>query len=269
MGRISTMIEATSISQDDYFIVLDSSANIAKKITVANAFGIPDLGFIPTGESWTFVSFDTDTRIGVVTVPNDATTKYANGMRVAFSQTTGGDKMGIIVKVEATTITMFMHNDTDLENEVLSSVAYSSEYAPNGFDVTLEKWSLEWDAPGAEDETTGLTAYQQLGTSELAIGIGSYRLEGRAYIEWRISGGGHFDIYVALSTSKTTVSDSRMSSRVYEQGVGTIHHDTHNFERQLNLSAETIYYFIGKNTVSGTEIDLRADSYIRATLSYV
>lgn len=36
MGRISALTELTNVATDDYVIVLDTSANIAKKVTVAN-----------------------------------------------------------------------------------------------------------------------------------------------------------------------------------------------------------------------------------------
>jgi hypothetical protein len=79
MGRISALTELTSLASDDYLVVLDSSANIAKKITIANAFGIPDLGWTAAGESWTYTRSAT-TRIAEITVPSNATTKYDAGM---------------------------------------------------------------------------------------------------------------------------------------------------------------------------------------------
>lgn len=36
MGRISALTELTTVANDDYLVVLDTSANIAKKVTVAN-----------------------------------------------------------------------------------------------------------------------------------------------------------------------------------------------------------------------------------------
>ncbi len=36
MGRISALTELTTVATDDYLVVLDVSANIAKKVTVAN-----------------------------------------------------------------------------------------------------------------------------------------------------------------------------------------------------------------------------------------
>ena len=124
MGRISALTELTSLESNDYLIVLDSSANIAKKITIANAFGLPSFGFTATGESWTFSSWDSTTKIGVITVPTDATTKYSAGMRVKFTQTTGGTKFGIIHDVTATTLSVFFGTDYTLNNEAITSNDY-------------------------------------------------------------------------------------------------------------------------------------------------
>lgn len=126
MGRISALTELTTLASDDYLVVLDSSANIAKKITIANAFGIPDLGFTASGESWTYASATT------ITVPTDATIKYTRGMIIKFTQATGGTKYAVILTVTATVLTIFMLNSATLVNEAITSPSYSSNAAPIG-----------------------------------------------------------------------------------------------------------------------------------------
>jgi len=120
MGRISALTELTSLASDDYLVVLDSSANIAKKITIANAFGIPDLGYTAAGESWTYASATT------ITVPTDATTKYGKGMIIKFTQTTGGTKYAVLITVAATLFTIRMLNGATLANEAITSPSYTS-----------------------------------------------------------------------------------------------------------------------------------------------
>ena len=137
MGRISALTELTSLASDDYLVVLDSSANIAKKITVANAFGIPDFGWTAAGESWTYSSYTSSTRIGIVTVPSDATTKYSLGMKIKITQATGGTKYARITAVTSTTLSFLMLNSTTLNNEAITSPAYSTAdtpYAPTPVD---------------------------------------------------------------------------------------------------------------------------------------
>lgn len=126
MGRISALTELTSLASDDYLVVLDSSANIAKKITIANAFGIPDLGFTAAGESWTYASAST------ITVPTDATTKYAKGMTIKITQSTGGTKYGTIITVASTLLTIAWRNGATLANEAITSPAYAIGHSPVG-----------------------------------------------------------------------------------------------------------------------------------------
>ena len=131
MGRISALTELTSLASDDYLVVLDSSANIAKKITVANAFGIQDYGWTASGESWTYSSYSSTTKLGVITVPTDATTKYSVGMFIKITQSTGGVKYGEITAVSSTTLTVFFGSYT-LNNEAITSPQYSISRRPYG-----------------------------------------------------------------------------------------------------------------------------------------
>jgi hypothetical protein len=126
MGRISALTELTSLASDDYLVVLDSSANIAKKISVANAFGIPDLGWTASGESWTYASATT------ITVPTDATTKYNVGMFIKVTQSTGGTKYGMIRTVASTLLTIVWLGGATLANEAITSPHYSIAQSPFG-----------------------------------------------------------------------------------------------------------------------------------------
>lgn len=163
MGRISALTELTSLASNDYIVVLDSSANIAKKITVANAFGLTDYGWTASGETWTYSSYTSSTRIAVVTVPTDATTKYSAGMKVKLTQTTGGTKYGRITAVTATTLSIFMLNSTTLNNEAITAPQYSiadAPYAPSPVDFKEPtpwqsvSYSSGWVDYGASYETT-------------------------------------------------------------------------------------------------------------------
>ncbi len=133
MGRISALTELTSLASNDYLIVLDSSANIAKKITIANAFGIADYGWTASGESWTFSSFNSTLRTGVITVPSDATTKYPLGSKVKLTQSTGGTKYAKVVGVTSTTLTLQFPESITLNNEAITSTFYSLVENPTGF----------------------------------------------------------------------------------------------------------------------------------------
>lgn len=173
MGRISALTELTSLASDDYLVVLDSSANIAKKISVANAFGIPDFGWTAAGESWTYASWTSDTRIGTITVPTDATTKYYPGMRIKITQSTGGTKYGIIHAVAATLLTVFFPVGTTLNNEAITSPNYSIAKTPLGFDADKSLWMLESIDTSLRSQTSPTVGtYYNLGSFSLAVGVG-------------------------------------------------------------------------------------------------
>lgn len=133
MGRISALTEVTELASNDYFIVLDSSANIAKKVSVQNALGIPDFGWTAAGETWTFSSFNSTLRTGVITVPSDATTKYTLGAKIKLTQTTGGTKFAKIVGVTSTTLTLQFASGITLNNEAITLPFYSFAENPIGF----------------------------------------------------------------------------------------------------------------------------------------
>ena len=139
MGRISAFTELTSLASDDYLVVLDSSANIAKKITIANAFGIADFGWTASGESWTYNAWDSTNKIGTITVPTDATTKYAKGMFIKITQSTGGTKYGKIVAVTSTTLKAYFGSYT-LNNEAITSPQYSIGHQPFGLPETIRDY---------------------------------------------------------------------------------------------------------------------------------
>jgi len=126
MGRISSLTELTQLASDDYLIVLDTSANIAKKVTIANALGIPEYGWTAAGETWTYASATT------ITVPSDATTKYSAGMLIKLTQSTGGTKYYAISAVATTVLTLFALDDSTLENEAITTPFYSSGMSPFG-----------------------------------------------------------------------------------------------------------------------------------------
>jgi hypothetical protein len=143
MKRVSQLNTLSQAASDDTIPILDQSTGELKRISVANLVGIPDFGWTSTGESHSFSSYSSTTKIGVVTVPSDATLKYSVGMKYRISQSTGGTKYGYIVAVTTTTISVYFGGYT-LNNESISSPYYSGEAAPFGF--TLSPASFASDA---------------------------------------------------------------------------------------------------------------------------
>ena len=130
--RNSQLTELIIVAQDDYLTIVDTSAGQSKRISVKNLTGAPDFTWTATGEAWTFSSFNSTTRIGVITVPSDATQKYAKGMWIRIAQSTGGTKWAKITAVTSTTISAnFFYNQT-LNNEAITTPVYSSLAQPVG-----------------------------------------------------------------------------------------------------------------------------------------
>ena len=86
--RISqlTQLTAAQLASNDILAIVDVSAGQTKYITVKDLTGLPDFGWTATGESWAYSSWDSTTRIGVITVPTDATIKYTPKNRVRLAR---------------------------------------------------------------------------------------------------------------------------------------------------------------------------------------
>ena len=261
MGRISALTELTSLASDDYLVVLDSSANIAKKITVANAFGITDLGWTASGESWTYASWTSTTRIGTITVPTDATTKYVAGMRIKITQSTGGTKYGIITKVAATLLTIFFPTGTTLNNEAITSPQYSLAKSPSGFDLDPTVWTLEYTRTTQDTQAspTANTWYKLNASDELVLGIGLW-YAGYSVGHFAAKAAGGIDFETTLSTSSSSETDSTMTARTQSSGATpTQLMDPIVKTRILAVTSQTTYHLISE-TRSASHTDLGHDN---------
>lgn len=251
MGRISALIELTSLASDDYLVVLDSSANIAKKITVANAFGIPDLGWTASGESWTYSTWSSTTRIGVITVPTDATVKYIAGMRVKITQSTGGVKYGIIHAVSATTLTIFFPSGTTLNNEAITSPSYSIADSPIGFDKDPSLWSLESNVTTDSTQATPTTGtWYNLGSQSLSVGIGKYYLYSKLSSGADRAANGRTDYSTTISTSSSSESSSKYTTGSANSNV-TFTGATDTVREPITLASASTLYALIKSNIAG------------------
>lgn len=252
MGRISALTELTSLASNDYIVVLDSSANIAKKITVANAFGIPDLGWTAAGESWTYSAWSSTTRIAEITVPSNATTKYVAGMRVKFTQPTDGTKYGIIMKVDSTKLHVHMHASYDFDNESITSPTYTSVFAPVGFDLTPSNWTREsLSTTDVNQAPSGVNVWYNLNSHNLSLGVGKWKIRHQGMYGADRAGAGRTDMRVALSTSASSISDNKL---VIGQatGNGNLFSATpFDIADEVNLTAATTYYAIAAASATG------------------
>jgi hypothetical protein len=141
MAKITSLAELTEVADDDLFVLVHKSdtsmadSGTDKKVQKVNLLKglVPENGWIPAGETWTYNSADDPTY--TFTISGDKTDKYSAGMRIKLTQTTA--KYFIITKVAYsspnTTITVYGGTDYDLANAAITSPYYSTQKAPQGF----------------------------------------------------------------------------------------------------------------------------------------
>lgn len=133
--KISNLLSDSSPSTNDVLPLVDTTNAVTKKITLTNLISFifqnrtDSNGWTPVGDTWTYSSVSGIQ--GVITVPTDATQKYAVGDRVKFTQTT--TKYFVITAVTSTTITVTGGTDYSLANAAISGIYYSKEINPVGF----------------------------------------------------------------------------------------------------------------------------------------
>lgn len=274
-----TQLTAAQLAQDDIIGIRDQSAGQTKYITVKDLTGSPDFGWAATGESWTFSSWDSATRIGVVTVPSNATTKYQLGNRVRLVQATGGTKYAIIHGVSSTTLTLFFMNGQTLNNEAITSPVYSPLYSPIGFDADPANWQLEViDTTARQGNTPSQsTWYVPSGsTANLDIGIGKWwveyavgnRAHGTGATSW-VSG------QTTLSTTTSSVTDNNFtvatSADQASGGAMTLTAPATK-RRKMTLAAKTKHYLLAWSNTQGSMGNTNgfgAYATITATSAYI
>lgn len=259
-----TQLTAAQLSQDDIIGIRDQSAGQTKYITVKDLTGSPDFGWSSTGESWTFSSWSATTRIGVITVPTDATTKYTPGMRIRIAQTTGGTKYGIIHAVTSTTLSVFFPLGTTLNNEAITSPVYSSLSSPLGFDKDASLWILETliPNPGATQSSPTVSVWYNLGSYNLVIGIGKWLLGYDVNMQG-VGAGVNIAVYVTLHTSNTIPADHQYSGLGYCAGTpGGIYYSIYKQRPYTATSQEThrLYAKSGATALSAITVSSNQDA---------
>lgn len=277
--RNSQLTELLVVAQDDYLTIVDTSAGQSKRVSVKNLTGLPDVGWTGTGEAWTFLSWDSSTRTGVVTVPSDATTKYTKGMRVRISQSTGGTKYAIIHSISSTTLTLFFMSGQTLNNEAISTPVYSPLFAPYGFDAKPSNWQLEIVDSSARQGNTPTKAawYKPSGaTTALNIGIGEWLVE--YYVPNRVHAAATSTwctTQATLSTTTNSETNSEFTSTASsdQASSGTITLMVSFWKRRrLTLAAKTTFNLLSWSDVQGTMGSTNgpgANAMVRATSAYI
>jgi hypothetical protein len=246
------------------------SAHEVKAVDIAG-------NWFETGETWTYSSTDATVDTGVITVPTDATTRYSVGMKVKFTQPTDGIKYGIITALTATSMTVYLGTDYDLDNEGITSSMVSSARSPWGFPMSPAKWTATTtDTSNRTQATPTQYVWYNLGSLTISIPIGTW------YVSYFTSGKAEdtsnawIDVWGTLSTANNTIGDADLTTKA---GLNTATNEVKSIVadlsagKYLTLAAKTTYYLNGKTAVAGlTDISFEGGqraTYITAVCAYL
>lgn len=249
MAKITSLAELTDVASDDLLVVVDKSdtsmadSGTDKKVQKVNLLKglVPENGWIPAGETWTYASADDPTY--TFTISGDKTSKYSAGMKIKLTQTTV--KYFIITKVAYsspnTTITVYGGTDYDLTSGAITNPYYSMVKAPLGFPMSPVKWTVTIDPyTGISSQSNPVknTVYNLGGSLSVPIGCWVLRYDINAYVEAASSAfiGG----YVGWST--TTNSFTEDESKTFFFTNNTIGIDQMEGQVVVNLTSKTTYY---------------------------
>ena len=251
-------MSGVEVATDDQLIIDDSSAGQTKRIKVSELLALPDFGWIPAGETWSYVSWDSARRIGIVSVPSDATTKYTLGNRVRIQQVTGGVKYGLIHKIEATQLTIHFPAGISLANQTISSPSWSPLDTPIGFPRSKKAWEVRFvTSSTTSNASPNGSLWYNTGSPLLALGPGSWHAIGRPAFKMSSSGAAQ-SFYTALSDSSSTSNFEEATSRDYVssgRGAPALFNHCHilDIEKTSNFTLYIIYK-------SGGSFDNRGDT---------
>lgn len=210
-------------------------------------------GWTGANDTWTYSSYDSTNKTGVITVPSDATTKYSVGMRVKFTNNSS-TQYGIITKVAATSLTVYFGTDYSLTNSAISAIYYSVHKAPFGFPLDPAKWTVSL-VDNTFNSLVLSSSWQYISPMTLAVPIGVWNLEYSIYLEVTKAATTGISILGTLSTANSTESDTEFTSYLELDGASATLALWSLVARRkaVSLSSATTYYFnIKAGTVGAT-----------------
>lgn len=278
--KSSAAIDTTKISGTA--VNLASSQTLTNKTidgslnTITNV-GVPESGWQPISETWTYASSDSPTF--TLTVPTDLTTKYSAGMKVRLVQSST-TKYFIITNASYsspnTTLTLYGGTDYTLLNAAISSIYYSTQRSPYGFPMSPAKWTLTTSQTTDQTQATPtINVWYNVGTNSLAVHIGSWYVSYECVAGFTNTSGGTVLVKTTLSTANNSESDKDFSATSHENGADErAVYATHRREKVLDMTGKTTYYLnLQHQSNNPSSLDLYGSSYgttiIKAVSAYL
>jgi hypothetical protein len=248
-------------------------------------------GWVEDAESrtWSYSSADAPTY--VFSVNDDMTTILSAGMRVRFKQSAGTYKYAIITAVGsysggATLITAYFGTDYDLDNEEVTNMAYSAGKSPFGFPMNPDKWTVETsDFSNNDLSSFNTNEYVNLGSKSITVPVGIWNMYAmaRIHLSMTTSPSSTINFVWLLATDSTTTGSTPTgavsASKAGFQNIVVAAPSSQlaitgsaSTQFVLDLSTETIYYFMVNPQFNGTPttklLQMR-DFVIRAVCAYL
>jgi len=217
-------------------------------------------GWVAAGESWTSPSFaDTNGESTLtMTVPTDATDKYSEGMRIKFTQD-ATVRYGIITKVAATVLTIFINTDYTPTGNAITLPYYSTMKVPFGFDADPSKWRVRVVDVTKRDDASPSGSWQRISgaTDSITVPIGKWDL-GYAVNAYVVSTAAQTSVEVVVTLSATVDSedDNDMSCYSFLGGASAALTTITNCARKktVDLSASDVYYLLADTSANADSL---------------
>jgi hypothetical protein len=208
-------------------------------------------GWIASGETWTYASAAAPNY--TFTIATDKTTKYSPGMRIKLTDN-GAVKYFIVVKVAYsnpnTTITVYGGTDYTLAGGAISATFYSMVNIPTGFPMDKTKWQIVVsNATAATQASPTSDVWYNLGTINIPIPIGAWRVSWKDQIQATRTASGPLWIFATLSTANNSESNTSFTQTVYVLAETNVFLGAY-MSLNILVAADTTYYLNTK--VSGT-----------------
>jgi hypothetical protein len=241
---------AAEVATDDSIIIDDTSAGETKRINVGDLVGLPVVGWTAAGETWSYSSWSATTRVGVFTVPTNATLKYTAGMRVRITQSTGGVKYGIILAVATTSLTVLFPSGVTFNNETITNPYYSVQKSPYGFDANPALWQLSFTSASGFTKASPTANVWYLCTGHtLVVPVGAWNLRYTISIGGTRASASGIRLKSTLATASSSETDSDLTS--YSGATSnTIFVAEITRQKDYTHVAQTTYYLNILTTVS-------------------
>ena len=243
--------EAPALSADKIWVLpsADGAANDVIRTDGSGNLSFKNVGWtdgwVPTTITGTYSSWDDTYNTGVWTVAGDYTATFKQGLKVKFTQATGGVKYAWVTKDSTysnpnTTVTMFLGSDGDvgnlyvLEDEDLTAIYYSVAKNPIGFPVGYAPWTIKvTDTANRTTATPTATTWYNVTQLNISVPIGtwmiSYEVVAGVY-DTTYAGSGGIDIQVTLSTANNTQSHADISGSNLVTAAGDSAGDMYSYQ---------------------------------------